>query len=304
MIAYRFLEGARIETLHKAFLGVFSDYQVKMDIPLDRFREMLARRGYAENISIGAFSGERLVGVVLNGLRKRNGEWTAYDLGTGVVPDFRRQGLTSEMLRLVLAKLQKESVSRYLLEVLADNASAIALYTKHGFRKERALNCYRKELSEHSSGSSRTMDASRSSSEANVELYATSSTWEIREVEHFDPERFKIFRDFVPSWQNDSGAINAIPGIFRYAAAFDGDAIVGYAIMAPRSGDVPQIAVHPDYRRRGIGKSLLDWLARRTEASRIGILNVDADCPAANAFLQTFGFELYVAQHEMAWTNP
>ncbi|MHA7966001.1 GNAT family N-acetyltransferase [Paenibacillus sp. CAU 1782] len=303
MITYRFLEGTRIETLHEAFLGVFADYQVKMDIPLDRFNEMLLRRGYDENISIGAFSGERLVGVVLNGLRNRNGVWTAYDLGTGVVQDFRRQGLTSEMLRLVLNKLQKDSVSRYLLEVLADNSSAIALYTKHGFRKERVLNCYRKDLSEPASEATRTMDAPGSSSETNVDIRATSSTWEIRKMEHVEPERFMTFCDFVPSWQNDSGAINAIPGIFRCAAAFDGDDIVGYAILSPRSGDVPQIAVHRDHRRRGIGTSLLEWMARNTEAPRISILNVDADCQAANEFLRASGFDLYVVQHEMVWTH-
>lgn len=190
MITYRFLEGTRIEALHEAFLGVFADYQVKMEMPLDRFSEMLTRRGYDANISIGAFNGERLVGVVLNGLRNRNGEWTAYDLGTGVVQDFRRQGITSEMLHLVLTKLRAESVSLYLLEVLADNASAIALYTRHGFHKERALNCYRVELNEY---------RSRTTSEMHVPL----STWEIREVEPFDPEDFNTFRDFLPSWQND-----------------------------------------------------------------------------------------------------
>ncbi len=282
MITYRLLKGTRIEALHEAFLGVFADYQVKMDMPLDRFNEMLIRRGYDENISFGAFNGEQLAGIVLNGLRRRCGEWTAYNLGTGVVPEFRRQGLTSELLRLVASKLRADSISHYLLEVLADNSPAIALYSKHGFHKERVLNCYRKERSENE---------------------PESNAWVIREVERFDPEHFKAFRDFVPSWQNDSGAINAIPGIFRYATVFDRDAVVGYAIMTPGSGEIPQMAVHPDYRRRGIGNSLLDWLAGATEAPRISILNVDANCHAANAFLAASGYEVFVVQHEMAWTH-
>lgn len=123
-------------------------------------------------------------------------------------------------------------------------------------------------------------------------------------MEPFDPEDFNTFRDFLPSWQNDSGAINAIPTLFRYAAAFEGDKIVGYAIVAPRSGDVPQIAVHPDYRRLGIGTSLLKWLTRNTEASRLTILNVDTDCLPVNKFLQNSGFGVFVVQYEMAWTNP
>lgn len=282
MITYRFLAGTSIEVLHEAFLNAFADYQVNMDMPLGKFGEMLRRRGYEENISMGAFAGETLVGFVLNGLRNWHGQTTAYDLGTGVLPEYRRQGLTNEMLKRVSARLKADSIGGYLLEVLTTNSSAVDLYAKQGFVTTRTLSCYRLERSRH----------------------IVRATWAIREVEPFDPERFAPFADFDPSWQNASDSINAVPEVFRYAAALDGDKVVGYGVIDPRSGDVPQMAVHPDYRRRGIGASLLDWLVQIAEAPKISVLNVDKDCRSMNVFLKAAGFEVFAEQYEMLRTDP
>ncbi|WP_313182897.1 hypothetical protein [Lacrimispora sp.] len=70
MLDYRTLNNASIETLHEAFLNAFSDYQVEMKLSIETFKQMLQRRGYVPEISIGAFINDRLVGFVLNGLLK------------------------------------------------------------------------------------------------------------------------------------------------------------------------------------------------------------------------------------------
>lgn len=46
MVSYETLENIGIETLHKTFLNAFSDYQVKTELPLFKFQQMLQRRGY------------------------------------------------------------------------------------------------------------------------------------------------------------------------------------------------------------------------------------------------------------------
>ena len=67
MFNYKTLENTNIEILHEAFLSAFSDYQVKMNFPFWKFQQMLQRRGYISEISIGAFKNHVLVGFVLNG---------------------------------------------------------------------------------------------------------------------------------------------------------------------------------------------------------------------------------------------
>lgn len=130
MLAYRTLNDASIETLHEAFQNAFSDYQVEMDLPIETFKQMLQRRGYAPEISIGAFKDDRLVGFVLNGLRNLNGKTTVYDIGTGVIIDYRRQGVTSNMLLNVKEVLKQNQIEQYLLEVIQSNTSALQLYKK------------------------------------------------------------------------------------------------------------------------------------------------------------------------------
>lgn len=125
MFDYKFLNKMSNETLHKVFLSAFSDYQVKMDLPIWKFKLMLKRRGYVPELSIGAFKGEMLVGFVLNGLRSWNGKPTVYDLGTGVIGEYRKQGVTNGMLLNMKEVLKQRQVKQYLLEVIKSNTSEV-----------------------------------------------------------------------------------------------------------------------------------------------------------------------------------
>ncbi|GAA0741452.1 hypothetical protein [Clostridium oceanicum] len=50
------------------------------------------RTGYVPTLCIGAFCDENLVGFVLNGFRNWNSKATIYDLGTGVIREYIKQG--------------------------------------------------------------------------------------------------------------------------------------------------------------------------------------------------------------------
>lgn len=109
MYTYRTLENTAIETLHQAFLKAFSDYQVKMNLPLWKFQQMLVRRGYSADISMGAFDKDDMVGFILNGLRQWNNKLTVYDTGTGVIHEYRHKGITSSIF-VNIAELLKKKV--------------------------------------------------------------------------------------------------------------------------------------------------------------------------------------------------
>jgi ribosomal protein S18 acetylase RimI-like enzyme len=142
MFSYRALDNISIETLHKTFIDAFSDYQVNISLPLWKFEQMLQRRGYVSELSIGAFKNERLVGFVLNGFRSWNGKPTVYDLGTGVIVEYRRQGITSNMLLNIKEVLKQKQVEQYLLEVIKTNISAVSLYKNQGFEMQREFTCF------------------------------------------------------------------------------------------------------------------------------------------------------------------
>lgn len=277
MIYFKTLDNISIDAIHKTFQEAFSDYQVKIDLPLWKFQQMLLRRGYHPAISIGAFQDERLVGIVLNGLRQWKGKVTAYDLGTGVIAEFRRQGITSEMLLQVKSLLKTKQVEQYLLEVLKTNQSAIELYNKQGFELQREFSCYQLEK----------------------EKFIPKTSVKVKHLERLELKELREFWNFEPSWQNSESSIEAVPEAFEYVIAESGNAVIAYGMIDKKTGDIPQIAVHKNNRRKGIGSGILSELFRSTDAQRISILNVEVSDKTMNDFLVQSGFNYQVGQYEM-----
>lgn len=277
MFSYKTLDETNIEMLHKAFADAFSDYQVNLDLPLWKFKQMLQRRGYVSKLSIGAFKNKMLIGFVLNGFRNWNGKPTVYDLGTGVIVEYRRQGVTSNMLLNIKEVLKQKQVEQYLLEVIKSNTSAVQLYKKQGFEIQRELRCFQ-------------LDKSK---------YNPVTTCEVEHVNRIDWENLKEFWDFKPSWQNSIDSINAVSQEFLYSIVRFDNNVVGYGIIDKRTGDIPQIAVNRHYRYKGIAKSIITDLIGNTESHKISVLNVDKESKSIKDFLLKLGFEYSVDQYEM-----
>lgn len=276
MICYKMLEDTKLETIHTAFIEAFSDYQVKIELPFWKFQQMIKRRGFHPELSIGAFDNERLVAFVLNGYRDWHGKKTVYDLGTGVVPVYRRRGITSEMLQHIKTKMKEKGIDQYLLEVLKANESAIMLYQKQGFLTQRTFHCYsieKKELSQRTT-------------------YKTESVESI----DFDLEEFW---DFNPSWQNSIESVKAVPKDFYYTIVRENHEVIGYGIIDKRTGDIPQIAVRKKYRGKGVASSILTELANNTEAAKLSVINIETPLQSVEDFLVKVGFVSYVGQYEM-----
>ena len=280
MFNYDTLENIGIETLHKTFLNAFSDYQVKMDLPILKFQYMLQRRGYVAKASIGAFNDDILVGFVLNGVRNWDGKLTAYDTGTGVIETYRKQGITSNMLLNVRQLFKEMGVEQYLLEVIQSNTSAFQIYKKQGFKILRDFECFH-------------LDKNK---------YNPITTYKVEHINMVNPDdwrELKGFQDFVPSWQNSIDSINAISDAFIYSVVRLNDSIVGYGVIDKKTGDIPQIAVNKNYRCKGIASSIITDLIKNTESNNINVINVDGESKPMKDFLLKLGFEYGVSQYEM-----
>lgn len=280
MFNYKTLENTNIEILHQTFVDAFSDYQVKIDLPFWKFEQMLQRRGYVSEISIGAFINDKLVGFVLNGLRDWNGKSTVYDLGTGVVGEYRKKGITSNLLLNIGELLKEKKVEQYLLEVIQTNTSAFELYKKQGFEIVREFACFRLEKDNHK----------------------PMMTWKVEHVDKFnstDWEQLKKFWDFAPSWQNSIDSIISLQDAFIYSVVRIDNEIVGYGIVDKKTGDIPQIGVNKNYRRKGIAESIVSDLIGNVEINRASVLNVDDKSEITKDFLVSLGFVYSVGQYEM-----
>ena len=280
MFIYKTVENISIENLHNTFLDAFSDYQVKMDLPLLKLQQMLQRRGYVAEASIGAFNNNILVGFILNAIRQWNGKLTAYDTGTGVINNYRNRGITSNMFLNVRELLKKMGVEQYLLEVIQSNTSAVNLYKKQGFEILRNLECYNLDKNKYISITINKVQ------HINI---ITESLWEY----------LTKFWDFNPSWQNSIDSINALSDNFIYSIVNIGDTIAGYGIIDKNTGDIPQIAVDKNCRGKGIGKSIFTDLCNHTESDSIKVLNVDSHSTSMKNFLLKLGFDQNVKQYEM-----
>ena len=91
MIEIKQLTDVSIEEIYTAFSNAFSDYVEPFDLTINQLKHMIERRGYNFHLSFGAFNGNDLVGLTLNGIGDWNGRLTAYDTGTGVIKEFRKK---------------------------------------------------------------------------------------------------------------------------------------------------------------------------------------------------------------------
>lgn len=281
MIKFKTLEGIDIETLHKAFLNAFKDYQVNMEIPLSKFNDLLISRGYNSEISMGAFENGDLIGFVFNGLRKWNEKPTAYDTGTGVISEYRKQGITSNLILNIKDLLKSKGIHQYLLEVIKTNTNALELYKKQGFEIVREFECYRIE---------------KNNFEASEDYIIFQ-----KQIYHDDYNQFSELWDFNPSWQNSIDSIGAKKDKLYCINVKLNDEVVGYGIIDKITGDIPQLAVHRNYRRRGIAKSIINDLIINTDSNKISVLNVDKNSTMAH-FLHNLSFEHFIDQYEMMLT--
>ncbi len=277
MILYKTLDKTSDQILHQTFIEAFCDYEIKVDLPFWKFQQMLQRKGYHPEISIGAFQNEALVGLALNGLRNWNGKTTAYDIATGVVPERRRKGITSSMFLHIKELLQEKQVEQYLLEVIDSNQPAIELYQKQNFKNQRELSCFL----------------------LNKNQFVPRKNHEVEEVDRIDLEQMKGFWNYKPSWQNSVESINAVPEAFIYLVVKCDNAIVGYGVIDKKTGDIPQMAVKKEYRGNGIASSIMAEMVQVTEAEEICVINVEAQQKSVENFLLKSGFAYDGGQFEM-----
>lgn len=280
MMEIRNLAGLSPDALFAAFSEAFADYEITLD--QQQHQKMLSRRGFDAALSFGAFEDGRLVSFTCNGTGVFNGQRTAYDTGTGTLKEYRGKGLASKVFEASIPYLTAAGIRQYLLEVLQHNEAAISVYRKMGFEVSREFNYFVAAT-----------DALQLKEKSLQDEYILKS---LTPDDLTDPSPMW---DFVPSWQNSFESIQRKPEDFRVIGVFVNNYPVAYGIMEPASGDITQLAVHPEHRRKGLGTAILREMVRLNRHTGIKAINTETSCLAMEAFFNSIGLPLKGKQFEM-----
>lgn len=269
-----------LDELFEAFEQAFADYEVQLN--KIELLTMLKRRGFESKASFGAFDGNKIVSFTCNGIGNFYGIPTAYDTGTVTLKDYQGKGVATQVFKYSIPHLKALGIKEYLLEVLQHNTGALSVYRKLGFEVTREFY-YFKLKNDQISKTIRTLDFPYTLKPIKIDEYNSISN----------------FWDFKPSWQNSIEAIERSLEDFICLGIFSESKLIGYSIFEPVSGDVTQIAVDKQFRRRGIGSLLFQRMLESNKHSSIKIINTDIECHSITAFLQSKNIEPAGKQFEM-----
>ena len=281
MIKYRTLIEDEFDVVYGTMDEAFSDYLVKMEMTPKFYRSKLDLEGVKFEHSVGVFEDDRMVGATMNAVGFWKGKSTVYDSGTGVIPEFRRKGLSTGMFEFIIPLLQKQGFHQYLLEVITGNAPAKRLYEGLGFKVGREFAIYKQNETQESA--------------------SLRSDIEITDLVNPDWGKLRSFWEISPAWQNSVDSVKRaikykMPTVFL--GVFLKNELVGYGVVFRESNKLVQIAINEKYRRNGYGKVLLSELQKRVEKPLI-VTNVDTNASGVLGFLEANGFYKTISQYEM-----
>ena len=285
---YRFLTEDDYPRLFRAFREAFADYGIDMSYLNERnLGHRWTKNGVSYGSSVGAFDGDRMVGFIVVGRDEWKGRPAAFDAGTGIVREFRGFGVAPAMFEMAFGGLRAGGVELFVLEVLRENKAAVGTYKKLGFTVAREFDCYRLDV-----GAERA-DGMEGGAGPPVEPVGRDLL-----------RRFSGMADWPPSWENSFSSLARISDELRLYGARAGSEWAGFAAYYPGLGWITNIAVSPDFRRRGIGTRLLAGVIADLPAGTetVKVVNVDRSDPATRALLEKFGFVIYARQYEMEMT--
>lgn len=280
MESIRSLEDISSDVLYEAFQEAFKDYEMQLSRP--ELLKMLHRRGFKPHLSFGAFENGRLVSFTFNGIGTFMGISTAYDTGTGTIEEFRGKGLARRIFDYSIPHLKKSGIKQYLLEVLQHNTGAVSLYKRLGFEVSREFNYFSADMN--------MLHPIPESQENN---------YQIRSAGLKDKEHMRTFWDHRPSWQNSFEAVERRAKDFQIIGAYQNEKLLGYIIFEPGSGDITQLAVKKDRRRKGIASLLLREALEKNTHPSIKAVNYEISDMGISGLMESLGITWKGKQFEM-----
>lgn len=270
------LENCSLEDIVEVFNTAFSDYIISISLTQEQLANKILSDGIRLPYSVGVFEECKLVGFILHALKEVEGRKIAYNAGTGIIPSKRRNGLSIDMYNFIFPILIKQQVKEIHLEVITTNERALNLYKKIGFEISREVVCVK----------------------GSIQVKQVINEYKIAIVENYDWHLFQTFWDITPTWQNAISAIENTKSTQLLIGAFDEANLIGYLVYNKLSKRIHQIAIHPNYRQKGIGHQLVSFI-KWHHSPEINILNIDLNSKESNKFCASISLTKFISQYEM-----
>jgi ribosomal protein S18 acetylase RimI-like enzyme len=267
--------------MYKAFNSAFSDYIIPISLTLEQFKKrFLSKLQINFELSAGAFDSNDLIGFIFTGLGTYGGRKVAYNGGTGVLPEYRGNRITARLYSLLFPLFRERNIEASVLEVITDNEKALKVYKEIGFRESKYFHCFRKDLY--------TID---NVDDPNLKY--------IKVIHAPDWRLFRSFSNSSPSFLDYYDVITRNISNEQIIVFENENTIVGYAIYQPELGRISQLAVAKNYRKRGVGTALTNYIIKNSQTIAVTALNVDSKSSDLIQFFKKLGFENQLDQYEM-----
>lgn len=271
-----------VPEMRKVFNKAFEDYLIPIILSESDFKRKLIEKSRLNfKYSIGCYDNNQLVGFLFHTIEEYQKKITAYNGGTGVIPDYRGNNLTYQMYQHVIPKLIKKGVEHCILEVISNNKPAIRSYEKIGFKKSKFYHCLK--MDEEG-------DYLKNATHGKFKMIVTQKPkWEI----------YDAFTEYDTSFLDTFEMLKKNLKFESVVESYDGHELVGYIIYNKKMGRVGNIGVHKKHRGRGIGTSLIRQMHSDCRKKPIYILNVNERSYNLLNFFLRLGFKNDIDQFEL-----
>lgn len=133
-----FTVGELTQLWNEGFKGYASD----MTMDVDMFMKRIPENHLSLESSLALCDEGRPIGFVMNGFRNVDGRLTAWNGGTGIIPEYRAKGCGRQLIGAALDLYREKGATVALLEAISTNEPAIKLYSKMGYQLIDQLRYY------------------------------------------------------------------------------------------------------------------------------------------------------------------
>lgn len=274
------LKDISFSKLYETSMLGFNDYDINVEITEDELIKLFKSYGYNEELSLGVFIKNKLIGFSFNGINSENN--SAYNAGIAILPGFREQGLGKMLLNTSKDILRNHGLNQYILECMQENDLANYFYSNNGFNLKRKLSCRAISVKKILNLKEKALN--------NIILENDDYKILTKINEHSESQQ---------SWQYSDFAILNIKEYYRFIKACDSNRnLIGIIVFDPNLGAIAKLIVHKRYRRQGIATKLLKEAAKEIKAKEITFINTDKNNSLLEAFLKKSGFKLFTTQYE------
>jgi len=274
MIDYRSLENVEFDHIVSCMKEAFSDYVVPLNFDRDYLYQRFTGQNVRFDLSYGAFVEGQLVGILLNAIGNYNNELVAYDACTGIVPDYRGQGVFKELMAFTYECLAKEGIKKYVLEVVQDNTRAVETYKKQGMILAKAFACFKGKSNE---------------------ALDSSFTYEQRPMSKEIYPIFASVLNYEPCFENRIDVIETYIKDYEVIYVSQDKDIKAFVIYNKESGEIKILDYKEDI---SLLKQLVLVVSNQFDSLRI--VNIPFKREDLIDMLEQLGFDHFADQYEMA----